>query len=53
MPQYVITLDADSLLLPEYALRLVHTMEQPEGRRYAVVQTPSVAAAAGWRVPRH
>lgn len=37
---YVITLDADSLLLPEYALKLIHVMEQPENERIAVVQTP-------------
>ncbi len=37
---YVITLDADSLILPGYALRLVHFMEQPEHARMGVVQTP-------------
>ncbi len=37
---YLITLDADSLLLNDYALRLIHVMEQPENRRVAVVQTP-------------
>lgn len=37
---YVITLDADSLLLTDYAQRLVHLMEQPEHSRLAVVQTP-------------
>jgi cellulose synthase (UDP-forming) len=37
---YVITLDADSLLLTGYAKRLVHLMEQPENQRIAVVQTP-------------
>lgn len=37
---YFITLDADSLLLPEYAVRLVHLMEQPENNRIAVAQTP-------------
>jgi cellulose synthase (UDP-forming) len=37
---YVITLDADSLLLTDYAQRLVHLMEQPENARLAVVQTP-------------
>lgn len=37
---YVITLDADSLLLTDYAQRLVHLMEQPENARIAVVQTP-------------
>jgi len=37
---YVITLDADSLLLPEYALRLIQIMEQPGNERIAVAQTP-------------
>lgn len=37
---YVITLDADSLLLPDYALKLVHHVEQPGNERLAVVQTP-------------
>lgn len=37
---YVVTLDADSLLLPEYALRLVHMMESPGNERMAVAQTP-------------
>jgi cellulose synthase/poly-beta-1,6-N-acetylglucosamine synthase-like glycosyltransferase len=37
---YVITLDADSLLLTDYAQRLVHLMEQPGNERLAVVQTP-------------
>ncbi len=38
--EYIITLDADSLLVPEYALRLIHVMEQPGNERLAVVQTP-------------
>ena len=37
---YVLTLDADSMLLPEYCLRLVYFMEQPENERVAVSQTP-------------
>ena len=37
---YVLTLDADSILLPEYCLRLVHFMEQAENGGVAVVQTP-------------
>ena len=37
---YFITLDADSLLLPEYALRLIHTLEQPGNESIAVAQTP-------------
>ncbi len=37
---YFITLDADSLLLPDYAARLIHFMQQPENARVAVAQTP-------------
>jgi cellulose synthase/poly-beta-1,6-N-acetylglucosamine synthase-like glycosyltransferase len=46
---YLITLDADSLLLPDYALRLIHVMQQPGNGRLAVVQTPysSIPAPAG------
>ncbi len=39
-PDYVLTLDADSLLLPEYCLRIVHLLEQTEHERVAVAQTP-------------
>ena len=47
--KYLITLDADSLLHPDYALRLAHVMEQPGNERLAVVQTPysAVPAAPG------
>ena len=38
--KYVLTLDSDSFLLPDYTLRLVHLMEQPEHDRVAVIQTP-------------
>ena len=37
---YLITLDADSVLLPDYALRLVEIMEQPGNASIAVAQTP-------------
>jgi hypothetical protein len=37
---YLITLDADSVLLPDYALRLIQLMEQPGNERVAVAQTP-------------
>lgn len=37
---YLITLDADSLLASEYALRLVHHMESAGNKRLAVAQTP-------------
>ncbi|MFG1996546.1 glycosyltransferase family 2 protein [Actinoplanes sp. NPDC048988] len=39
-PDYVLTLDADSVLLPEYALRLVHLLEQGAFAQHAVAQTP-------------
>ena len=39
-PDYVVTLDADSVLLPEYCLRLVHLLEQNEYREMAIAQTP-------------
>lgn len=39
-PEYLLTLDADSVLLPEYCLRLVHLMEQKENQDVAVAQTP-------------
>ena len=37
---FVLTLDADSILLPEYCLRLVYHMDQPENADVAVAQTP-------------
>ncbi len=37
---FLLTLDADSIVLPEYCLRLVHVMMRPENNRLAVVQTP-------------
>jgi len=50
---YVLTLDADSILLPEYCLRLVYFMEQPENADVAVVQTPySAYRGAATRIER-
>jgi cellulose synthase/poly-beta-1,6-N-acetylglucosamine synthase-like glycosyltransferase len=40
---YLITLDADSFLLSDYALRLLDVMEAPGNERLAVVQTPYTA----------
>jgi cellulose synthase (UDP-forming) len=37
---YLVTLDADTLLASDYALRLVHLMERPENQRVAIAQTP-------------
>ncbi len=39
-PDFVATLDADSILMPEYCLRMVHLLEQSEHSRAAVAQTP-------------
>lgn len=38
--QYLLTLDADSMLLRDYCLRLVEFLEQPGNERVAVTQTP-------------
>lgn len=38
--KYILTLDADSILLREYCLRLVYFLEQPENAKVAVTQTP-------------
>ena len=40
---YLLTLDADSILLPEYCLRLVYHMEQEGNKRVAVAQTPYIS----------
>jgi cellulose synthase (UDP-forming) len=37
---YLLTLDADSLLLRDYCIRLVYLLEQPENANVAVTQTP-------------
>lgn len=37
---FVLTLDADSILLREYCLRLVYFLNQPENKNVAVAQTP-------------
>lgn len=38
--EYVLTLDADSMLLRDYCLRLVHFLESAGNERVAVTQTP-------------
>ncbi|MDO8383309.1 MAG: glycosyltransferase family 2 protein [Microbacterium sp.] len=38
--EFVLTLDADSVLLRDYCLRLVHFLEQPQNLKVAVTQTP-------------
>ena len=37
---YVLMVDADSVIAPDYALRLAHLLVQPGHERIAVVQTP-------------
>jgi cellulose synthase/poly-beta-1,6-N-acetylglucosamine synthase-like glycosyltransferase len=37
---FLLTLDADSMLLREYCLRLVYFLQQPNNARVAVTQTP-------------
>src|SRR3984957_11696325 len=39
-PDYVVTLDAASGLLPEYCLRLVHLLEPQQHQATAIAQTP-------------
>jgi cellulose synthase/poly-beta-1,6-N-acetylglucosamine synthase-like glycosyltransferase len=50
---YIITLDADSMLLGDYALRLTHIMDQPEAARYAVVQSPFTAVPGSASLLEH
>ncbi len=38
--EYFITLDADSLVVPEYSVRLISMMENPENSRTGIAQTP-------------
>jgi len=38
--EYLLTLDADSILLREYCLRLVYLLEEPKNANVAVTQTP-------------
>ncbi|MBM9578796.1 glycosyl transferase [Leptospira sp. 201903070] len=38
--EFLITLDADSALLPDYVLKLAQVMASPNNERIAVVQTP-------------
>lgn len=37
---FILTLDADSILLRDYCLRLVYFLQQPDNARVAVAQTP-------------
>ena len=47
---YILTLDADSIVLPAYTRTLVEIMERPENGRIAVAQTP-YSAFPGARAP--
>lgn len=38
--EFLIMLDADSLLVPDYAIRLIHHMIEPGNERVAIAQTP-------------
>ncbi|HXC77120.1 MAG TPA: glycosyltransferase family 2 protein [Candidatus Acidoferrum sp.] len=50
---FVLTLDADSVLLPEYCMRLVYLLNRPENHRLAVAQTPySAFPGSGSRMER-
>jgi cellulose synthase/poly-beta-1,6-N-acetylglucosamine synthase-like glycosyltransferase len=50
---YVLTIDADSVIMPEYCLRLVHLLEREEHSRVAVAQSPySAFPGAVTRVER-
>ncbi len=52
-PDYVLTLDADSVIMPEYCLRLVHLLEREEHREVAVAQSPySAFPGAATRLER-
>ena len=50
---FLLTLDADSILLRDYCLRLVYFLEQPDNARVAVTQTPySSFRGASTRIER-
>ncbi len=50
---FLLTLDADSILLREYCLRLVYYLEQPDNAKVAVTQTPySSFRGAATRIER-
>lgn len=51
--EFILTLDADSILLREYCLRLVYFLEQPDNVDVAVTQTPySSFRGAATRIER-
>ena len=51
--EFLLTLDADSILLRDYCLRLVYFLQQPDNARVAVTQTPySSFRGAATRIER-
>lgn len=51
--EFLLTLDADSILLRDYCVRLVYFLQQPGNERVAVTQTPySSFRGAGTRIER-
>ncbi len=51
--EFILTLDADSILLRDYCLRLVYFLEQPGNEKIAVTQTPySSFRGAATRIER-
>jgi cellulose synthase/poly-beta-1,6-N-acetylglucosamine synthase-like glycosyltransferase len=51
--EYVLTIDADSVVMPEYCLRLVHLLEREEHQKVAVAQSPySAFPGAATRLER-
>jgi cellulose synthase/poly-beta-1,6-N-acetylglucosamine synthase-like glycosyltransferase len=50
---YILTIDADSVIMPEYCLRLVYLLEREEHTRVAVAQSPySAFPGAATRLER-
>jgi len=50
---YILTIDADSVIMPEYCLRLVYLLERQEHSRVAVAQSPySAFPGAATRLER-
>jgi cellulose synthase/poly-beta-1,6-N-acetylglucosamine synthase-like glycosyltransferase len=50
---YVLTIDADSVILPEYCLRLVYLLEREENQKMAIAQSPySAFPGAATRIER-
>jgi len=48
--EYVVVLDADTIVHPEYVLKLAHCLSRPEQHRTAVIQTPYSAFPGSQRL---